>query len=269
MLPRMADPGAGRATKSALDRIPGWFWPQDVALFRWFLSEQSQSGVHGDLAELGAYLGKSAVLLGDYLRPTETLTVIDLFEGEAVDEANAQETGAQYAGLSQTAFETNYRSVHGTLPVVIRGFSQDIGTHVPAGSCRFVHVDASHLYEHVRGDIAAVRELVGPGAVVVFDDIRSAHTPGVVGPHGADREDGALAGGDRADLGAPGGRRPAAAARLHDEPGRSGPGPRPVLDGLRAHDRTRSPHEPGPSCAASTRPLGSFRDKAAQSPLRM
>jgi hypothetical protein len=176
MLPGMPH---GRATKSALDRIPGWFWPQDVELFRWLLTEQSRTEVRGDVAELGVYLGKSAVLLGDYLRADETFTVIDLFESSAGDEANAQETDAQYAGLSQAAFEANYLAVHPALPVVVRGFSQDIGAHVAPGTCRFVHVDASHLYAHVRGDVAAARQLVGPDAVVVFDDIRSAHTPGV------------------------------------------------------------------------------------------
>ena len=31
----------------------------------------------GDLAELGTYLGKSAVLIGEYVQPGETSTVID------------------------------------------------------------------------------------------------------------------------------------------------------------------------------------------------
>jgi hypothetical protein len=42
-----------------------------------------------------------------------------------------------------------------------------------------VHIDASHLYEHVREDIAAARQLLGPDGVVVFGDIRTAHAPGV------------------------------------------------------------------------------------------
>jgi hypothetical protein len=61
----------------------------------------------------------------------------------------------------------------------VRGFSQDITAHASAGAHRFVHVDASHLYAHVRGDIAAARQLLGPEGVVVFDDIRQPHTPGV------------------------------------------------------------------------------------------
>jgi hypothetical protein len=46
-------------------------------------------------------------------------------------------------------------------------------------SCRFAHIDASHLYEHVSKDIDNVRELLVPEGVVALDDYRSPHTPGV------------------------------------------------------------------------------------------
>lgn len=52
-----------------LDEVKGWFWPADQILFDWFLSRQNAdpSG-GGDLLELGAYLGKSAIFLGGYLK---------------------------------------------------------------------------------------------------------------------------------------------------------------------------------------------------------
>jgi hypothetical protein len=46
-------------------------------------------------------------------------------------------------------------------------------------TCRFVHIDASHLYEHVHGDIGAAQDILLPGGIVVLDDFRSEHTPGV------------------------------------------------------------------------------------------
>ena len=42
-----------------------------------------------------------------------------------------------------------------------------------------MHVDASRLYEHVAGDVEAARILLGANGIVVFDDYRSVHTPGV------------------------------------------------------------------------------------------
>lgn len=46
-------------------------------------------------------------------------------------------------------------------------------------SLRFIHVDGSHLYDHVAADIESARIALDDDGVVVFDDFRSEHTPGV------------------------------------------------------------------------------------------
>src|SRR5690606_24123152 len=40
------------------------------------------------------------------------------------------------------------------------------------------HIDASHMYEHVRQDIESARRLLRANGVVAFDDYRAEHTPG-------------------------------------------------------------------------------------------
>ncbi|WP_433511131.1 class I SAM-dependent methyltransferase [Nonomuraea sp. CA-143628] len=160
---------------AALDRIPGWFWPADQRLFGWFLSADAP----GDLLELGTYLGKSAVLIGGHLRPGETFTVCDLFESEAPDAANEAETTGSYSTLTRQRFEQNYLSVHDSLPQIVHGPTSVILNHVKADSCRFVHVDASHLYAHVKEDVLAARTVLRSDGIVAFDDYRSEHTPGV------------------------------------------------------------------------------------------
>ncbi|MET9253484.1 class I SAM-dependent methyltransferase [Streptomyces sp. NPDC048182] len=162
-----------------LNDVPGWFRPLDQVLFAWFLDRQEEQEATGDLLELGAYLGKSAILLGHHLRPGERLTVCDLFGSEPPDAANRAEAAKSYATLTRQAFERNYLSFHETLPAIVQAPSSAITGEVAAGSCRFVHVDASHLYEHVEGDIRAARELLRPDGIVVLDDFRSEHTPGV------------------------------------------------------------------------------------------
>ncbi|MEV5435717.1 class I SAM-dependent methyltransferase [Streptomyces sp. NPDC052682] len=159
--------------------VPGWFPPLDQVLFTWFLEQQETHAVRGDLLELGVYLGKSAILLGRHLRDGERFTVCDLFGSDAPDDANQAETSKSYASLTRQAFERNYLAFHDTLPTVIQGPSSVIPAHVARRTCRFVHIDASHLYEHVQGDIAAARDLLLPEGVVVLDDFRSEHTPGV------------------------------------------------------------------------------------------
>ncbi|MGW7365225.1 class I SAM-dependent methyltransferase [Streptomyces sp. NPDC054841] len=162
-----------------LDDVKGWFRPVDQLLFDWFLTYQRDHGHEGDLLELGAYMGKSAIFLGQYLRDGEEFTVCDLWDSPAPDVSNSAEMNRSYATLTRRAFETNYLSFHDELPTLVQAPTSVISSRVRAGSCRFVHIDASHLYEHVHGDIEAARELLTPEGIVVFDDFRAEHCPGV------------------------------------------------------------------------------------------
>ncbi|AUG77662.1 hypothetical protein CFP65_2846 [Kitasatospora sp. MMS16-BH015] len=166
---------------AVLTDVPGWFWELDRHLFEWVLDRQSRTGTRGDLLELGAYLGRSAIVMGRHLAEGETLTVCDLFESEAPDEENAAEMARFYREtLSRAAFEANYLAFHDHLPQIVQGPTSSLADgRIPAGSCRFVHVDASYLYEHVAGDIRTARAVLQPQGVLVMDDYRSAHTPGV------------------------------------------------------------------------------------------
>lgn len=172
----MAEETMTRRPRS-LDDVPGWFKPLDQALFGWFLDRQ-RAEPPGDLVELGAYLGKSAILIGRYLRAGERFTVCDLFGQPAGDARNQIESDYSYRSLARAGFEANYLAFHPELPVVVQAPTSVILDHVPAASTRFVHVDASHLYEHVAGDVDAAREMLRPGGLVVFDDFRAGHTPG-------------------------------------------------------------------------------------------
>lgn len=156
--------------------ITGWFFGPDRTLFDALLDSQPGPG---DLVELGAYLGRSAVVIGDHLRAGERFVVVDLFGAESEDTANRSENTKSYPTLTRTEFEHNYLSLHDELPVVVQGLSTEVVEHVAPGSARFVHVDASHLYAQVAADIEAVRAILQPDGVVVFDDIRAEHTPGV------------------------------------------------------------------------------------------
>ncbi|MDI3421710.1 class I SAM-dependent methyltransferase [Streptomyces luteolus] len=162
-----------------LSDVKGWFFPADQLLFDWFLDRQRGRDQRGDLLELGAYLGKSAIFMGSYLQGGETFTVCDLFDSPAPDDPNSKEMNRSYSTLTRRAFEANYRSFHDELPTILQAPSSVVADEVAPDSCRFAHIDASHLYEHVHGDILAARELLGPDGIVVLDDFRAEHCPGV------------------------------------------------------------------------------------------
>ncbi|MCB5911734.1 class I SAM-dependent methyltransferase [Streptomyces pinistramenti] len=175
-----ADQSAEQLPRPArLSDVKGWFFTADQLLFDWFLGYQQGRSVTGDLLELGAYLGKSAIFLGARLAPGERFTVCDLFDSPAEDASNSKEMKKSYATLTRRAFEANYLAFHEELPTIVQGLSSVVRDHVEDRSVRFAHIDASHLYEHVHGDILAVRELVTDSGVVVLDDFRAEHCPGV------------------------------------------------------------------------------------------
>src|SRR3954470_16892707 len=83
-----------------LDDVPGWLWPLDFLLFDWLLTRQERLQQPGDLAELGTYQGKSAILIGMHQRPGDRFTVCDLFDKAAPDTENAVEQLTYYEDLS-------------------------------------------------------------------------------------------------------------------------------------------------------------------------
>ena len=163
--------------------IPGWFNWLDRNLFDTVLS--TTDGAPGVLVELGAYLGRSAVIIGNHLGEGDRFVVVDLFGSDealgdtAADDANRRENTRSYSTLTRQRFEANYLSLHDTLPEIVQGLSSDVVNHVEPGTARFVHVDASHLYDQVAADAQNAKLLLRPDGVVVFDDYRSEHTPGV------------------------------------------------------------------------------------------
>jgi hypothetical protein len=159
--------------------VLGWFAYIDAMVFRAIDQTHRDSGIEGDLLEIGAYMGKSAILLGYLLRPQERLVVCDLFTNEDLD-PDLESDAAFYGELSRAAFEQNYARFHRQRPEVIERSSTELGAEGLGRSFRLVHVDGSHRYDIVRQDIATALELVVGGGIVVVDDYRTVpHALGV------------------------------------------------------------------------------------------
>lgn len=159
--------------------VPGAFWDIDFLLFDCILKTQLEQDIHGDLLEIGVLYGKSAIILGCHARPEEQVIVCDVFDDAEGDSENIAENAESYTGLNQRKFEENYLRWVDRRPVVIAELSQYLVDRVEPRSLRFAHVDGSHLYNVVRMDIANTRNLMNDSGVVIMDDFRALHTPGV------------------------------------------------------------------------------------------
>jgi len=168
-----------RRCASAMAGVPGWFDPIEARLFATVDACHRNRGVEGDILEIGAYLGKSAVLLGTFRRAGETLHVCDLFGADADTARNALELRSTYGDLTRGRFEANFLSAHRDLPVIHQCSSTDLEDRKLPAVFRLVHVDGSHLQEVVRRDIELVARHAGNGSIVIFDDYRNIAVPGV------------------------------------------------------------------------------------------
>lgn len=168
-------PGAPPRT---LNDVPGWLTRTDKMLFAWLLGRQNRVETPGDLLEMGVYQGKTAIHIAAFRRAGERVTVCDLFDFARAEESIRPGARKAYATLTQDTFERNYLAFHDELPTIVRGMTDTIAEHVEPASCRFAHIDASHMYEHVHGDAMTARTLLREDGVIVFDDYRTEHCPG-------------------------------------------------------------------------------------------
>ena len=161
-----------------LNAVPGWLDRVDQICLQEVLTYQSSVDMSGDLLELGVYQGKSAIHLAHYLSQGESITVCDLFDEASSEQTIRADARHAYRSLSQATFEKNWLTFFDKLPTIVRGLSSTIVNYVEPSSCRLVHIDASHMYEHVMQDAVNARSLLLPDGVVVFDDYRTEHTLG-------------------------------------------------------------------------------------------
>jgi hypothetical protein len=160
-----------------LAEIDGWFDHVDYLAFRTILSRQTEAG---DIAEIGPFLGRCTVVLGGAVRAAESLKVVDLFGRPARGEENAAEVEwNSYESLSRSAFEANFLRHHDWLPDIFEGESSDFLNSLTPRSIRFAHVDGSHAFPNVSADLALMQPALTRNGIIVIDDFRTEHAPGV------------------------------------------------------------------------------------------
>lgn len=159
--------------------IPGWLQRSDGLVFAHLSALQRHAGLSADLFEIGAYHGRSAILLGYLLAKGERLVICDLFEDQPG--LQVRRLGRRhYAGLTQGALAANYARFHQAPPAILRVPSSELRARgLVAPPFRIVHVDGSHEPAVMREDLATARALLVEGGVVVFEDDHSVHMPGV------------------------------------------------------------------------------------------
>jgi hypothetical protein len=174
-------PETRRYVAEGIDTVPGWFARRDAKLFVLAHEAQRACGVHGDVLEIGAFMGRSSILLGYICDvPGQRLVVSDIFDA---DETTEESKGWRPRGVRKPRrdeFTAQYLRFHRDPPEIISGPSLELdpealGLH----AFRLIHVDGAHDWTNVDGDLRLAEALASDDAVVVFDDVCNGAYPAV------------------------------------------------------------------------------------------
>lgn len=155
--------------------VEGSFFPIDAYVFGMFGEIQKQEGYSGNLFEIGAHQGKTAIFLARMAAPDEIVGVCDVFEN---GEMNAGRPGEG----RRDVFLANIRA-HTELPAeqlaVFVKRSALLTADETTTRCRFFHIDGGHRSEDLFADLVTADRAVLADGVVSVDHVFNANWPGV------------------------------------------------------------------------------------------
>ncbi|MCZ7851599.1 MULTISPECIES: class I SAM-dependent methyltransferase [Agrobacterium] len=149
-----------------LRSVEGYIDPPDALVFKALLQAQTKSGLHGGLAEIGVYYGRSYFLLRKFAQPQEKVLGVDLFDLDPPEDGSLD----QYERLMENGRRLDFPMDEN---LIIKGDSTrlapaDITSRI--GPARFFSIDGGHTLHHVLADAKLAMEVIAPHGVIVFDD---------------------------------------------------------------------------------------------------
>ena len=150
------------------------------------LSLVLDTGVDGDVVELGCYVGTTSLFLQDILvrkAPSKKLHVYDSFEGLPFKaEQDRSVVGDQFkAGelhASKQELIRHFKHTGLPLPVIHKGWFEQLSDNDVPPKIAFAFLDGD-FYTSIMASLKLVWPHLQPGAVVLVDDYNTEALPGV------------------------------------------------------------------------------------------
>ena len=157
-----ARPGPLAALFDEIKELPGYFTYDDVVAFTLILQTQRTSGIGGDLLEIGSYHGRSSVVIGRCVQPSERFIICDTFDQPAEETyPNPPSPGGLRKTLARLAPEL--------LDVDIRRCRSD-ELDLGHATLRFAHIDGGHSYDVALHDLRLTASHLAPNGIIAVDD---------------------------------------------------------------------------------------------------
>lgn len=125
---------------------------------------QSELGVKGPVAEVGAFEGRFFIALAKALRDDERALGIDVFEWPNAEVINRFEANCARHGVPAEQRITWKADSNKMSPA-------DLLTKLGGQSVRLIHVDGEHTQAALTKDLELATSVIGDGGVIVLDDM--------------------------------------------------------------------------------------------------
>lgn len=163
-------PGHADWFAGGMESVQGFISPRAALVISELLTSQFASPLHGALAEIGTFRGKTFIGMAMAAKPGEKVVGLDIFEGD----------------VGESLVASLKRALPGDAGSHVRVAKRDSTTLTPAewmqllGSpARFVHIDGDHTYEAVLSDIQLASTYLVDGGAVLIDDFMHEWYPDV------------------------------------------------------------------------------------------
>lgn len=159
--------------------LEGWFEPGAVQIFETINHIQKSNKIHGNLFEIGAYHGKSTIMLGLMAEfNKESVSVCDIFDQQ---KKNVSGSGCGQGDKEQ--FLRNFNKYFSNLDRlhIYEKPSQQLTPKEIGNNFRFFYIDGGHLMEETFQDLCLAEKVISRKGIIAIDDYFNEFWPGVSG----------------------------------------------------------------------------------------
>lgn len=163
-LPHSGHPAVEAYLTEGYDRVVGMSSRFAAAICARLLRLQSEQGVAGPIAEIGAFEGRFFIALAHALEPGEIALAIDIFEWPNAQVKDRFESNCLKHGIGPEHRITIKADAGAMTPAELIG-------HARGDKLRFIHIDGEHSRAALAKDLALATACLAEGGLIVLDDM--------------------------------------------------------------------------------------------------
>lgn len=163
-IPHSGHPAVEAYLTAGYDRVVGMSSRFAAAICARLLRLQTENGVAGPIAEIGAFEGRFFIALAHALEPGEIALGIDIFEWPNPGVKDRFEANCLKHGIAPERRVTIKADAGAMSPAELIG-------HAGGEKLRFIHIDGEHSRAALSKDLALATACLAEGGLIVLDDM--------------------------------------------------------------------------------------------------